>query len=142
MIQIPEDVFFQITLKTGSVYYYFNPELKKTEEPHYFVVLAKTERIILVCATSQFKKRIEWAKRRKISLDTLVSVNPDKDNGLKKPSLFDCNFHFEETESSLKQKHREKPIKIKGSVSDNDLKKMINAVKKSPLIPSEIKDLL
>ncbi|MCX6807492.1 MAG: hypothetical protein NTZ80_01635 [Patescibacteria group bacterium] len=142
MINIPEDIFFDLTLEAGSVYYYFDPRLKKTEEPHYFVVLSKSERIILVCATSQFEKRKKWVERCNLQASTLVIIAPDKNNGLKRDSLFDCNYYFEETRASLKQKHKNKPIRLKGRVSCGDLARLISAMKKSRLIPKEIKDLL
>ncbi len=140
MIQIPFDVLFGATLGIGTVYYYQSDHLINTKESHYFVVLAHSDSTFhVVCATSQIQKRRDFVRIRQLPIQTLVEVTPTSENGLRKVSLFDCNYLYEETLNSLKRKHEQQPIQVRGCMSQSTVQLLINGVKVSPLIAREKK---
>lgn len=140
MIDFPFDVFVRTTLGIGIVYYYQSDYLIHSEESHYFVVLAHSDSTFhVVCATSQIEKRKEFVRIRRLPAQTLVEVAPTPENGLKKQSLFDCNFLYEETLLSLKRKHDRKPMQVRGCMSDATVQLLINGVTISPLVTKEKK---
>ncbi|TSC99981.1 MAG: hypothetical protein Greene101449_421 [Candidatus Peregrinibacteria bacterium Greene1014_49] len=140
MIDIPFDVLIQQTCEVGAVYYYKSDHLINTDESHYFVVLAKTDSTFhVVCATTQIEKRKAFVTQRKIPLETLVEITPTKENGLKKLSMVDCNRLFEETLHSLKRKHEQQPILLRGCMNKETVALLINGVMASPLVEREKK---
>ena len=141
MIEISPEVFVGGSLKVGTIYY-FSSEALNTTEPHYFVVLNASQRVILACATTKFETAERFVKKNGFPDETLVKISPDSKNGLKKESLFNCNNFFEETAASLMKKYQLKNLKIKGVVSQSDLEKLLNGIKKSLMISNEIKNLL
>ena len=144
MIQIPDDVFFESTLTIGTVYYYISEKIQ-SYEPHYHIVIHKTksEIIILGLTTTQIEKRIRFLEKNQFPESILVFIEPDKNNGLKKTSLVDCNSSiFQETINSLKRIRQEKGLGIKGKIKDSQIEQLRQGIFNSPMIPREIKDLL
>ncbi len=140
MINIPFDVLLSTTLGIGTVYYYQSDHLINSEESHYFVVLAHSDSTFhVVCATSQIEKRKNFVRIRQLPIQTLVEVDPTPENGLRKLSLFDCNSLYEETLNSLKRKHEQQPIQVRGCMSQATVRLLINGVKVSPLVAREKK---
>jgi len=144
MVDIPEEVFFGVTLKTGTVYYFQSEKLIGTDTPHYFVVLSKnpTEMIILVCATTQIVKRKKFIRISNLPSKTLVTITPADCSIFSKDTLFDCNSIVEHSKSSLLEKYGTKKLRMKGEIPSSILSQLIKGVKISPLVPEEIKDLI
>jgi len=143
-MKIPDDIFLQFTLKVGSVYYYLNPEIENSDEPHYRIVLSHDEngRILLVGLTTKIAKRELFIKRRNFPRETFVRITPSSSNGLTQESGVDCNYVFEQTEGLLAQIYKENYVKYKGVLADDDLARLILGVQRSPLVSPDIKKLL
>lgn len=85
MIHISDEAFLRTTLKKGTVYYYISEKID-SNEPHYHIVIhkAKSKRIILGLTTTQIDKRIKFLEKNQLPESTLVFIEPDENNGLKK----------------------------------------------------------
>jgi hypothetical protein len=143
MIEISFEVLLGLTQRVGAIYYYHSDHLRQTIEPHYFVVLAQSDSTIYVVpATSKIDKRKEWAEKSRIPRSTLIEVEPTLVNGLRKKSLFDCNSLFEETKESLKRKHQDTPIQVKGCMEEQTLMLLKAGVLLSPLVTREKKKFI
>jgi hypothetical protein len=144
MVQIPDEIFFQSTLTIGTVYYYVSDEIQ-SDEPHYHIVIHKTksEIVILGLTTTQIDKRISFLEKNQLPESTLIFIEPDENNGLKKTSLVDCNSSiFQETKNSLKNIRQEKDIKVKGMIKNSQIEQLRQGIIDSPMIPQEFKELL
>lgn len=91
MAGAPIDTTLRLTLREGSIYYFTDRSLTSAE-PHYFIVVnsnpLKQQFLLLSVVTSQ----IDSVKlRRKACPETLVELDPQNCEALKKPSIVDCN---------------------------------------------------
>lgn len=143
-MEVPDKVFFQCTLKVGVVYYYENPEIKNSDEPHYHIVLFKDKNktIVLACSTTKTKKRELFVKRRNLPKETLVMITPSSKNGFTQESVVDCNSLFEQNEDFLAKIYNEKYIKHKGEIEEDYLARLLLGIQRSPMISKGIKKLL
>lgn len=142
MIEIPFDMLVIATCEVGTVYYYHSDHLVNTTESHYFVVLAKSDSAFhVVYATSQIEKCKAFVRQRGLLPETLVEVTPTPENGLRKNSVFNCNYLYEETLHSLKRKHEQKPVLVRGRMDDATVQLLIKGVKASKIVPREMKML-
>lgn len=70
---------FSNTAKERDVFY-FSTDKIKSEEPHYFICIKKTDNDVLIfsCGTTQWEKRMKYIEAKGMSLATLVYINPKK----------------------------------------------------------------
>ncbi len=145
-MDIPADIQILATIKTGSVFY-FEEESLSSSEPHFFVVLNKNPRteefLILVCASSQVKKRKEIADKLGFPTETLVVISPSEYKLFKKQTVIDCNRAFEKTSQSLIGKLENEKLRVcTEMMPDEIIKKLIKGVLASSQISEHIQDLL
>lgn len=124
--------------------YYFSSEKLNTNVPHYFICIKRTddEMLVLVCCTSQFKKRQKFIELRKLPYSTLVWINPEDKNGLQIDSYVDCNSYFDYTTEEFKRIYESGNLEYKGEVSDAHFEQIIIGLKDSPLVEESIKKLI
>lgn len=141
MLNISPQDNLKLTFKPGSVFYFYTDSLVKTAEPHYFTIVALNNKKVafLVCATTQHEKRIRHAERTETPMSTLVFVNPDKQNGLTKESLFDCNSFHEHTIEDFEKFLTVENWGYKGNLSDAKLYEIKQGVYDSEQIDDEKK---
>jgi hypothetical protein len=133
-------------IRTGSVYYFIEEKLS-SEKPHYFIVLNRSPRIknilVLVCASSQTKKRQEIAKKLGFSDDTLVLISPSEYSLFSKNTVVDCNSVFEKTAQSLIDKLEACKLGVCTEIMPAEIvEKLIRGVKASTQVSEEVKEIL
>ena len=142
MIKIPPEVQIKSTIKPGSVFY-FPEHTFKSAEPHYFIVLnhkpISDDVILLVCASSKVKK----VKRRRRNLpSTTVVIRKEQYADFTENSIIDCNDVFNRSIRELVEKLEQGELKPKKEMGIALVKKLREAVDKSPLVSRQLKAIL
>ncbi|MDD5341800.1 MAG: hypothetical protein PHI73_00465 [Patescibacteria group bacterium] len=145
-MDIPPHIHILSTIKTGSVYYFEEEQLKSTE-PHYFIVLNKNPRsdefLILVCASSQVEKRKSIIRRLKLPSKTLVIVKPAQYSIFCLDTVIDCNSVFEKTSQYLIDKLQQCKLKVcSEAMPEEIIKQLIEGVVASPQVAKRVQVML
>lgn len=144
-MDIPADIKIHTTLEQGFTYY-FPEESFKSAEPHYFVILNKNPNkdnyIIFVNATSRIEKTKRIQKLHKLPVESFVKVRARECSCLKKDSIFNCNSVLKKSTQSLVDKLNDNNLKFKGKMPEMILQKLIDGVRKSPLVEGSMKGVL
>lgn len=144
-VKIPKQIAIAVSLEQGAVYL-FTEESFNTTTPHFFIILNKTPKedpfLIMTCATSQVEKRYEWAKKNRLSLDTIVALDKNNYKFLSKDTVVDCNYLLQRTKEILMDKYDKGNLKLKGKITQQDLTRIIEGVNKSKLVSKSHKNLL
>ncbi|MCI0457797.1 MAG: hypothetical protein L0Z62_12585 [Gemmataceae bacterium] len=137
-------VYFGLTLKPGTVYYYPSDDLLGPARPHYHVVLSTRDRnrIVLVYASTKIERCRHLLARKHCPADTLVMASPATEPYLRYPSVFNCNRPVVESLGSLTRKYARRSIRVTGSASPRLLRQLIDGVRQSPLVAKQFQDLL
>lgn len=145
MVPIPGFVKLTATIKPGSIYLFQQTKFS-SDKLHFHVILnnrpIECSELILVNATSQVEKRLNFVKSRPIPLETLVIVDPSECSVLKQKTAFDCNSPSIYTPQELIERCDSGEFRVMGKISDNLLNKLRNGVISSPLVKQSIKDIL
>ena len=144
MVEIPNRIQIQATIRRGSVYY-FEEDSFDSNEPHYFVVLnnnPNSDRILLLaCASSQIQKSKN--RRKKLPQETLVEVSPSAYRYFKFNTIFDCNSITERSIQDLVDKLANGRLRICTEEMSNDIVDMLTAgALLSPLVKRGNKKIL
>src|ERR1700733_11756644 len=144
-MEIPADIRILASIRTGSVYY-FEEESLSSQEPHFFVVLNKNpkteEFLILVCASSQVKKRQDQHKKLGFPPETLVLISPAEYSLFTKLTVIDCNRAFEKTAQSLIEKLKSGKLKVcTEMMPENIVGKIIQGVLASTQVTEKVQDM-
>lgn len=141
-MEIPSDIRIKAGIKPGVVYY-FSEESFGNDEPHFFVVLNRDPLsdvfIYLTCATSQVEKVKYRIENLGLPQETMVLVSNGDCSIFKKDTAFNCNNVFSKNIEYLIGKLEENKLQIRGELSPEILKKLINGVRKSPEVERKIK---
>lgn len=139
-MNLPSELFNSY-IQPKSIYYFSTDKLN-TPESHYFICITKNsvEMIILVCCTSQFKKRANFIESRNLPQTTLVWIEPDSKNGLKMDSYVDCNGIFDFSTNELKSKFDNETLKYIGEISDDVYQQILIGLHDSTLITEAQKE--
>ena len=131
------------SIKHGEVYYFSCQDLT-TDEPHYFVCIHTKENdfAIFTCCTTQKENLEKYLQRYKKDYSTVVYIEPNADNGLKKETYMNCNAYFRYSHKQLTDMFDNKKIKFKGKVTSVVLSQIHAGILASDAIEEEIKDLL
>ncbi|MFZ5452306.1 MAG: hypothetical protein ACOZF2_10635 [Thermodesulfobacteriota bacterium] len=140
MADEPPDI--RATIRAGSVYKFPESTFSSTES-HFFIVLnhdpLSDPFIALVCASS----KIEKVRRRRSHLpqETLVRINPDRYADFTLPSIVDGNQVYQRSIGELELKIRRGQLEIKADMDMVFVRRLREAVKCSPMVEEEVKDL-
>lgn len=129
-------------MKAGSVYK-FPEETFSSTDPHFFIVLNPSPLtdpfVALVCASS----RVEKVRRRRshLPLSTLVTIRIAEYADFTEYSIVDGNQVYRRSIGELELKIRRGELEIKKDMDMTLIKRIRAAVKLSPMVEEEIKDL-
>ncbi len=144
-VKIPKQIAITVSLEQGTVYL-FSEESFDTTTPHFFIILNKNPVedpfLIMTCATSQVEKRYEWVKKNGLDLETIVPIDESSYKFLNRETVVDCNQLLQRTKEVLMDKYDSGNLKLKGKVTQKDLNRIINGVRKSKLVSKSHKNLL
>lgn len=144
-MQLPSDVIIKGSIKQGVIYYFLEDSFESNES-HYFVVLnrnpSQDDFIYLVNATSQIEKAFLRIKLQKLPVETLVTIDPTDCPIFTKKSVFDCNTRTKKHIQELIQLVDEKILILKGEMPPAHFAKIVEAIKKSPVIENRIKRIV
>lgn len=145
MIEIPAEIRIKATIKPGAVYYF--PEVSfSSPDPHYFIVLnndpVSTNVVILVCSTSKIEKVEKRISHYGISKETIVKISKDAYACFTKDSVINCNDVRSKSIDEIIEKLESGKLKIKAKMPREIVDKLVLAVRKSPLVEQEIKNML
>jgi hypothetical protein len=145
-MEIPAHIRILASIRIGSVYY-FKEESLSSEESHFFIVLNKDPRteefLILVCASSQVKKRQDIGKKLGFPPESLVIVSPAEYPLFKKETVIDCNSVFEKTSQSLIDKLESGSLKVCTEIMPAGIvQKLIQGVLMSWQVAEKVQDAL
>ncbi|MFW5804029.1 MAG: hypothetical protein ACOCWG_02240 [bacterium] len=136
-MELPTEFIIDNTLTVGTIYKIVADELIGTDVPHYFIIVAidGTDNYLTLC-TSQ-KERIEnHFKNKKLNLDGLVYIKPDKANGLKIDTYVNCNDYYLLSKDKLVSKLESRNLQYIGQLSLNHYAQI-----KTGIINSYINDI-
>lgn len=111
----PSDLPFSLnlTLRSGTVYYFTHRGLQNTAEPHYFIVInadPQSDRVlIMTVGSSQIEKT--KLRRRNMPGETLVEVDSSEYPDFTKETIIDCNQVFELSREELVQKYQARELR-------------------------------
>jgi len=132
-------------LKRGSVLLFAFRGITSGRK-HFFIILNSNPTKDNIIFLSVFTSKVQERKKARSNCppETLVEVTPQEYNVLSVPSLIDCNSIFEISFTELKGKIKTemKLSEIKADLPPNIIKKIINGILKSKLIPPEIQKKL
>lgn len=138
---LPSELFLD-NIAEKKIYLFSSSQIS-SNVPHYFIVVIKTEHdFILVCCTSQFQKRTAFIEKAGLPSSTLVWIQPNAENELKKDTFIDCNSTIVHSIQDFKQKYEDGKLIYKGIISDASFDQIIIGLKDSPLVENSIKQLL
>jgi len=142
LIDIPPEKRLKTTIKSGSVYWFSEDNIKP--KPHYLVVInhkPKTdENIILVKGSSQVEK-IKKRKRYLSPKKTCVIVKKEEYSDFTDNTIFDCNRVYPYTQSEITQITKKPYFKFKPDMNEDIVDRLRDAVYESPCIENFIKEL-
>lgn len=131
------------TIEVGTVLYFKDSKLLNTDEPHYFIVVAKDgSENFLIVSTTQYQTILNHLTRSGIDLNTMTCIEPNVSNGLKQRSYFNCNNSFEINDKTIAHKADYENLKLKGRLSEDEyqlLKESILLSKTSDIPKSLLK---
>jgi hypothetical protein len=131
------------TLRGGSVYYLQHRRLSSAQ-PHYFVVLnlnPHADKFLVLVVVSSNIDGIRF-RNRNLPPETAVEISPTEYTDFTMPSIVDCNHWFQVTKQELLQKLQAGMAAAKSQLSAAILANLRQGMLASPLIETEIKDLL
>jgi hypothetical protein len=141
----PPDLPFelQLTLRSGTVYYFAHRGLYSVE-PHFFAVINADPRsnnvLIMAVGSSQIAKVQE--RRKNLPPETLVIVEPAEYPDFSKPTVIDCNQVFELSREELVQKFKTKELRHHRDLPKAVLEKIWHGVHTSPRVDEVYKCML
>ena len=137
------DALLRLTLRGGAVYYLKHRSMT-SPEPHYFVVLnldpIGDEFLVMLVASSKVENVIH--RNRNLPKETLVRIDPAEYSEFSKPSIIDCNRYLRIGKQELLQKLQQQFAHEKSQMPTVILDKLRTGIAASPLIESEIKDMI
>jgi hypothetical protein len=123
--------------------------LFRTDKNHCVILLNvaphSDTHVVFVCASSQYTKRIEYAIKVNLPVETIVMVKPNSYHHLPKYSAIDCNQVFVLTKGELAALYVEKRISFyqkSRELTEEDMSKVTRGVLASPTVNDEIKKLI
>ena len=133
----------QSTIQPGSVYYFADPCLSPSEEPHFFIVInldpLGDNILLLVCSHS----KVEHIKRmRRIHPGTTVEIDPSIYKEFKALSIVDCNVVFQKSIDELNEKYKGGKLRFKTVIPIEIIEKLREAVLESVVVERYIKEML
>ncbi|MEN8254743.1 MAG: hypothetical protein ABFR33_04655 [Verrucomicrobiota bacterium] len=142
---MPPDLPFplNLTLRSGTVYYFEHRGLHSTE-PHYFIVInanPQSDKLLIMTVGSS---RVDNVRKRRHGLpdETLVIVDPSEYADFSKPTVIDCNQVFELSREELVQKFKTKQLRSHNDFPASVLEKIWQGVRISPRVDEVHKQLI
>jgi len=132
------------TIEQGAIYL---TEIPLVIGEHFFIVLNKNPQkdgFALLTPGTTRQTPINFIKLRNIDPATVVLV-PEIDGqnyGLSKDTFFNCNSHYQHSLNGLSELGDSGKLKYKGRILTKYLDLMVIGIKKSPLVPRNIKNLV
>ena len=139
---MPPDLPFelQLTLRSGTVYYFEHRGIHSTE-PHFFAVINadphSSNVLIMAVGSSQIDK--VKARRKNLPPETVVIVDPSEYPDFSKPTVIDCNQVFELSRNELVQKFKAKELRHHRDLPKSVLEKIWHGVHRSPRVDETYK---
>jgi hypothetical protein len=132
-----------LTLRSGTVYYFEHRGIHSTE-PHFFAVINADPRsnnvLIMAVGSSQIEK--VQARRKNLPPETLVIVDSSEYPDFSKPTVIDCNQVFELSREELVQKFKTKELRYHKDLPKSVLEKIWHGVHRSPRVDETHKQML
>lgn len=147
-MEISPDIRIPICIEHGSVFNFLHQvdSPKKQSKNRYFVVMnqdPKTDKILLlVTPTTQIEKRRKYIRDVGIDEETIVELAAKEYGGFSRDCVFDCNYLIEVSMSDLIKKIKESGSDHYQKMPGDIMKKLMNGVKKSPLVSDEQKRMI
>jgi hypothetical protein len=133
----------QLTLRSGTVYY-FEHRAVHSDEPHFFAVInadpLSDNVLIMTIGSSQISK--VQARRKNLPPETLVIVDPADYPDFSKQTIIDCNQVFELSQEELVEKFKTKGLRHHRDLPEAILKQIWNGIRTSPRVDEVHKRLL
>jgi len=129
----------------GNVYYFNNPYLIQTHEPHYHVVISILNGSIILFGvlTTQFENRKFIFKENNYDPSTLVRIKKTKYNSLTySESFVDCNYPCRWGFIDFTQLLSNRQVNINGIISEDEFEQLKIGIDKSDLIEGETKEII
>jgi hypothetical protein len=149
MVYISPEIAVNSLLKQGVMLKAAPNTLFKTDKNHCVILLNLSPHtddfVVFVCVSSQYVKRLEYAQKLGLPVDTVVMIKPAFYHHLPKYSAVDCNSIHTITKGELVTLYSEGRINFYSKtplLNNNDVNKIKNGVVKSPLIQEEIKKMI
>lgn len=141
-MKLPTDLFLK-GIAAKKVYHFSSKQLN-TAVPHYFICITQTleESIILVCTTTQFKKRANYIEKVGLPFSTLVRIKPNAENGLIQESYVDCNSYFMYEQEEFRRMYEQDNIDYKGIIDEAVFDELMRGLLDSPKVEENIKELI
>lgn len=101
--------------------------------------------VVFVCVSSQYTKRIEYAIKVGLPVETIVMIKPAAYHHLPKYSVIDCNQVFVLTKDEFAALYSEKRITFYQAsrfLSEADLAKVTKGILSSPTVIEAYKQLI
>lgn len=143
MILLPTKLFVN-ELKIGNIYLFIKHKLKSTEEPHYFIVMGKSdgELVLFSCCTKRLETILRHNKISGTSNDTIVEIKPDENNKLPKDTYINCNSVIPHTIDELYSLSQKGHMKYQGCINQNQIVKIQKGINISKQVVGEFKDII
>ena len=90
----------------------------------------------------KLKKTEKRVALRGLPIETAVKIKETDYAGFTKDSIIDCNTVLQKNIDQIVEKLRNGELKIKPDMPKNIVEKLIDAVRKSPMVTQEVKSLL
>lgn len=134
----------QLNFQVGRVIYISAKEIIETDDPHYFIVVAKCDRDngYLLVSTTQKETITKYFKSAGIKDNTIATLSPNSTNGLKDYSYFNCNKIIPIDAKFLESKLDEGMLEPTGYLNAEEYLYIKGVIEKSDIVEPVIKKLL
>ena len=133
----------QLTLRSGTVYYFSHYGLNSSE-PHFFAIINAdplANKVLLMAVGSSRIAKVQ-ERRRGLPPESLVVVDPSEYPDFTKPTIIDCNQVFELSREELVQKFKAKTLRYHRDLPQAVLEKIWRGVRASPRVDDNQKKLI
>lgn len=142
----PSDLPFplNLTLRSGTVYYFTHRALQHTAEPHYFIVInddPQSDRVLIMAVGSSQVDKVRL-RRRNMPGETLVEVASSEYPDFTKETIIDCNQVFELSREELVQKYQARELRSHQDFPAEVMDKIWQGVRISPRVDEAHKQLI
>ena len=143
MISIPKK-FFAKEIKIGNVYLLIKHKLTNTREPHYHIVMGKSdnELVLFSCCTKKLETILKHIKHADLPPSTVVEIRPDNNNKLPKNTYINCNNLIPYTIDELYDLSEKGHLKYHSNIPDEKIKEIMTGINDSPNVVGEFKDII